>query len=194
MKRLSKKMLLSVKEKSNEEAKKILKEFASGKAEIEVELKAETEIIQPFSNSTHTLLHRDLMDYLCAEIYNFPIRAWPTVSIILDKNYSEEQKCLLQSALNRSVDKEVKDLNLQIKRLQTKAIWCWILALIIFAFVITLYSVGGESIWYESISVIAWVFMWEGTELLAFEKREHLWKIWTLLKLKYADFEYKIKD
>lgn len=158
-----------LKEEEKIRKKQLLDLAKKGETTISLKLPKSEDIISPYSPKNTPVLNSDLADYLFTTILRFPIKL--SIKIELEEVEQKEDVQLFKEALNNHCERELNTIAIEKMRTNNKVLFFTIIGLIILSIVFSLSFIENNNILFESISIIAWVFLWEATDLFVFEKR-----------------------
>lgn len=169
-----------------------------GSVQIPVGLKEAGDFFHPYSYLTYEIMNPEVKDYIETFEATIPAEDNVSVDIYTETQTTQEEKKRIRRTVKRHYAEEIVAGEEQLKKETSKAIWFCVIGFIILLAEAILYHFF-ENMYLDTIlAVIGWLFLWDGLEVLLYERagiRAQLIRSYRLLnaKVHVRNYSQKIK-
>ena len=143
-----------------------------GSAIINVGLIEAEDIFSPFAYKTYELLDCDVVDYINTYEKSIPLSDDLSIDIYTEEATDQDMKKRIRTAIKRHYAEDLVIVNKDIKAQTTSGIIFSIIGVLILLLGVFL-SFKLNNLYFDTIvSVIGWLFLWDGFEILLLSRRE----------------------
>lgn len=169
-----------------------------GSVQIPVGLKEAGDFFHPYSYLTYEIMNPNVKDFIETFEASIPAEENVSIDIYTETQTTQEEKKRIRRTVKRHYAEEIVAGESQLKRESSKAIWFCVIGFIILLAEAILYHFF-ENMYLDTIlAVIGWLFLWDGLEVLLYERsgiRAQLIRSYRLLnaKVHVRNYSQKIK-
>ena len=143
-----------------------------GSAIINVGLIEAEDIFSPFAYKTYELLDCDVVDYINTYEKSIPLSDDLSIDVYTEEATDQDMKKRIRTAIKRHYAEDLVIVNKDIKAQTTSGIIFSIIGVLILLLGVFL-SFKLNNLYFDTIvSVIGWLFLWDGFEILLLSRRE----------------------
>ncbi len=171
-----------------------LEDAANSGGVVDIKIPNSYSPIVPFSYGNNYALDPNLTDYIEKNVLTLPIKGRLTLRMHHQMNFDENTREIIRRAFVSHYDNKLTHITQHKIFNRWKGFFCIIAAIVVFAIVVLLDHYNQNQILFESISVVAWVFMWEATDIMIFANASTRKNIFLNYRLKTANIQFIQED
>ncbi len=143
-----------------------------GSAIINVGLIEAEDIFSPFAYKTYELLDSDVVEYINTYEKSIPLGDDLSIDVYTEEATDQDMKKRIRTGIKRHYAEDLVIVNKEIKSRTTTGIIYSIIGVLILLLGVFL-SFQFNNLYFDTIvSVIGWLFLWDGFEIILLERRE----------------------
>ena len=143
-----------------------------GRVVIDVGLKCAEDFFSPYSYRTYELMNPEVCDYINTCEANIPKSEEITLDIYTENLTSNEEKRRIRQTVKRHHAEEVIAINKKLRKNFWTGMFCSFLGLLILLIEAIIYSFVVNMYLDTVMAVIGWLFLWDGLEIIFYERGE----------------------
>ena len=167
-----------------------------GSVQITVGLKEAEDFYSPYSYLTYEFMNPAVKEYIEMYESNIPIDKQVTVDIYTETATTQEDKRRIRRTVKRHYAEEIIRVEKKYKHQNTKAILFSIIGLALLSLEALIYGFFVNMYLDTIIAVIGWLFLWDGFEILLYDRsstKRQLIRLYRLLNAKVHVRQYSQK-
>lgn len=168
----SKKILKKLKKNSAVKEARDLDYNKDGSVQITVGLKESDDFYSPYSYLTYEFMNPEVRNYIEMYESNIPIDENVTIDIYTETPTTQEDKKRIRRTVKRHYAEEIIPTEKKYKRQTIRAIMFSILGLALLLAEAIIYSFFVNMYLDTIIAVIGWLFLWDGFEILLYDRSD----------------------
>lgn len=137
---------------------------------INMTLRDDSELLSPYSVKDRPVISSDLADFLDSRTAALPHGEGLTLAIH-SSCVTEEEKPIYEQAIREYYRERLCESGCELKRNTLLATTFATVGIVVLALLVIFSAYFADSIWTEVIDIVAWVFLWEATDLYFLENR-----------------------
>ena len=143
-----------------------------GSVQINVGLKDSEDFFSPYSYKTYELMNPEVIDYIDMCESTIPVNNEVTLDVYTENPTTNIEKQRIRKAVKRHHAEQLVRINAQLKHNLIEGLLFCLIGIIILFVEAVLYSVV-ENMYLDTIlAVIGWLFLWDGLEVMLYERGE----------------------
>lgn len=143
---------------------------ANGKEMIRLTVADDDAFLSPYALNGEAVISMEVSEVLDRAIKAMPLEGDVHIEITGD-TIDDGERVEYAAAMKNSYRSRVLDIDRQLKRNSTAAIWMTVIAALILALYVTLELTNASYILQEIVDIVAWVFMWEAADIFFLERK-----------------------
>lgn len=153
--------------KKQQDAKRRNKEFVKdeeGRVVVKMVVRDDSEFLSAFSESENPVISSDVATFLENRTAAIPPSEQLTLRIH-SNCITEQEQIVYNKAISEYYSEQYASNEIELKRNAIISIILGVMGVIVLTLMIALDKLIGDSVWWEVIDIVAWVFIWEAVDL-----------------------------
>ena len=143
-----------------------------GSVQINVGLRDSEDFFSPYSYKTYELMNPEVIDYIDMCESTIPVKDEVTLDVYTENPTSNVEKQRIKKAVKRHHAEQLVAINAKLKHNLIQGLMFCLIGVVILLVEAVLYSIV-ENMYIDTLlAVIGWLFLWDGLEVMLYERGE----------------------
>jgi len=143
-----------------------------GSVQINVGLRDSEDFFSPYSYKTYELMNPEVIDYIDMCESTIPVKDEVTLDVYTENPTSNSEKQRIRKAVKRHHAEQLVAINAKLKHNLIQGLMFCLIGVVILLVEAILYSIV-ENMYIDTLlAVIGWLFLWDGLEVMLYERGE----------------------